>query len=171
MTVALFPCIAEISPTVVWPLRHTASPTEMVVVLDVSASASFFEWFFFSSFALIFAIFLDMVSSFSSFFCNPFLKEWSSWRAIFVFSFSASASLMVRMVFSMRAFDSAISCSAFCLASFRIRFRSFSISCRLSAYLCVISSSCFSRCRIFWRLFSQYRLSRTMSCRYLSISM
>ena len=191
-TVAIFPSTCTIVPTVVSPIMRTSSPTAKVSALFLvaatcllacssfcfCASRSFFRFSLRSLRCFICATFLAKSSSlitpllaFVVSCCNPLSKVFSSWRIFLVASFSACCSLISRMAFSMRLLLSCNNSSACCLARLTINFRSCSKSLMSCSYRAVFLSNSFSSSRTVWRLFSQYRLSRTISCRYLSLWM
>ena len=140
---AFLPFTSITSPTEVWPFILTLQPGVMAARRSASFRAccsakawadspfsfplpaffSFFRFCFSFSFSILRAIF-----SSSSLLASASIdsrKSVNSWRAWRVFSFSAWASLMERMVFSMRALASCISCSTSSFALRRISFRDF----------------------------------------------
>ena len=136
-TTAFFPLISSTSPTELCPLIRTGHPSVMGVALGVcwTAGCSLVPFCFFSflrfCFSFSFSIFRAILSS-----CSLEVrlsidsrKSASSWRTRRVFSFSACASFMVRMVFSIRAFDSCNNRSA---SSFAWRMISFLDFCNSS---------------------------------------
>ena len=190
ITVAILPSKDSTLPILSRPFILTVSPMAMTLMSALAlllrellsaaevfcvflALRSCFLFSFLSLRAWICLILRSIISSFAveSMSLISSLKDVNSSLILFVSSFSACASLISFITFSILLLLSLSSSSACSFAFFMTSLRFFANSFISFSYFEIISSICFSLRWMFRRLFSQYLLSLTMSCKYLSLCM